>query len=99
MVIVIAKVKVQAGKEDEFAAAGRKMIAHVKAHEPGTVTYTLNQSTADKTDFVFYEVYRDPEAFAAHAGSEMMKEFGRSLGGVVAGRPEITMYDEVDAKR
>lgn len=99
MLIVIARVKVQAGKEDEFAAAGRKMIAHVKAHEPGTVTYTLNQSTADKTDFVFYEAYRDQEAFVAHAGSEMMKEFGRSLGGVVAGRPEITMYDEVDAKR
>ncbi len=99
MLIVIARVKVQAGKEDEFAAAGRKMIAHVKGHEPGTVTYTLNQSTADKTDFVFYEAYRDQEAFAAHAGSAMMEEFGRSLGAVVAGRPEITMYDEVDAKR
>ena len=99
MVVVIARVKVQPGKEDEFAAAGKKMIAHVKAHEPGTITYTLNQSTADKTDFVFYEVYQDPGAFAAHAGSDMMKEFGRSLGSVVAGRPEITMYDEVDAKR
>ena len=43
MMIVIAKVKVQPGKEDDFAAAGRKMVAHVKAHEPGTLTYTLNQ--------------------------------------------------------
>jgi quinol monooxygenase YgiN len=99
MVIVIAKVKVKPGKEDEFAAAARKMVAHVKAQEPGTLTYTLNQSTADKTDFVFYEVYRDPEAFAAHAGSEVMQEFGRSLGGVVAGRPEMAMYDEIDGKR
>ena len=99
MLIVIAKVKVQPGKEEEFTAAGRKMVAHVKANEPGTVTYTLNQSTADKTAFVFYEAYRDQEAFAAHAGSQMMQDFGRSLAGVVAGRPELTMYDEVDAKR
>jgi quinol monooxygenase YgiN len=98
MIVVIARVKVQAGKEAEFAAAGRKMVAHVKANEPGTLTYTLNQSTADGTDFVFYEVYRDQEAFAAHAGSTMMKEFGRSLGAVVTGRPDITMYDEVDGK-
>jgi quinol monooxygenase YgiN len=99
MLTVIAKIKVKADKAETFEAEAKKMIAHVKANEPGTVTYTLNQSTADKTDFVFYEVYRDPEAFAAHAGSAMMKEFGRSLGSVVAGRPEITMYDEVDAKR
>lgn len=98
MIVVIAKLKVQEGKEDQFTAAGRKMVAHVKANEPGTLTYTLNQSTADRTDFVFYEVYRDQEAFAAHAGSDTMKDFGRSLGGVVAGRPEITMYDEVDGK-
>jgi quinol monooxygenase YgiN len=99
MTTVIAKVKVQPGKEAEFERAARGMIAHVRANEPGTLTYVLHRSTTDPTLFAFYEIYRDADAFAAHAGSDRMKHFGRSLAAVVDGRPEITMWQELDAKR
>ena len=99
MVTVIAKLKVRTGKEAEFERAAREMVAHVKAHEPGTLTYVLHRSAADPTVFAFYEVYADSAAFTAHSGSDRMRQFGRGLGGVLDGQPEITMYEELDGKR
>ena len=97
MVTVIAKVKVHAGKEAEFERAAREMVAHVGS-EPGTTTYVLHRSTADPTVFVFYEVYADADAFTVHSRSDRMRQFGRSLAGIVDGQPEITMYEELAAK-
>jgi quinol monooxygenase YgiN len=97
--IVIATLKVQPGKEDDFIAAAKKMIDYVTANEPGTKAYTVNRSTADPTTFVFYEVYADQAAFAAHGGSPAMAEFFGAAGTLLAGRPDIAMFEEIAAKR
>jgi quinol monooxygenase YgiN len=97
--IVIATLKVQPGKEDDFIAAAKKMIDYVNANEPGTTTYPLNRSQADPTTFVFYEVYADQAAFAAHGGSPAMAEFFGAAGTLLAGRPDIAMFEEIAAKR
>lgn len=98
MLTVIAKLKVIAGQETAFRAAAEKMIAHVKANEPGTVAYTLLRSTADPDEFVFYERYADQAAFAIHGGSPAMQEFFQAAGTLLAGRPEIAMYEELGGK-
>lgn len=98
MLTVIATLKVQPGKEDAFIAAARKMIEYVTANEPGTTTYALHRSTADPATFVFYEVYADQAAFAAHGGSPAMAEFFGAAGTLLAGRPDIAMYEDVAAK-
>ena len=99
MMTVIARLKVKEGNEDAFRSAADKMIAHVRANEPGTLTYVLHRSTADPTEFVFYEVYADQGAFAAHGGSEPMQQFFGAVGGLLAGRPEIGMYQELAGKK
>ena len=96
---VIATLKVKPGQEDALIAGMQKMFAHVKANEPGTLTYLLYRSTADPTTFVVYEVYTDQAAFAAHGASEPMQEFFRLAGGILDGRPDIAMYEEVGGKR
>jgi len=96
---VIAKLKVNAGSEAAFQQAADKMIAHVKANEPNTLTYTLLRSTTDPTEFVFYEVYTDQAALAAHSASEAMMQFFGAVGGLLEGRPEIGMYDTLGGKR
>ncbi len=96
--IVIATLKVQPGKEDDFVAAAKKMIAHVTANEPGTTAYTLHRSMADPTTFVFYESYADQAAFAAHGGSAAMAEFFGAAGTMLAGRPDIVMFEEIAAR-
>ena len=99
MMTVIAKLKVKPGREASFEQAAQKMIAHVKAHEPGTVTYLLNRATADPTEFVFYEIYADPAAFAAHGSSEPMQQFFGAVGALLDGQAEIKMYEEIGGKR
>jgi quinol monooxygenase YgiN len=96
---VVATLKVKPGQEATLIAGMEKMIAHVKANEPGTLTYLLHRSTADPTTFLVYEVYADQAAFATHGASEPMQEFFRLAGGILDGRPEIVMYDEIGGKR
>ena len=99
MLTVIAKLKVQAGNESAFQQAANEMIAYVTAHEPGTVRYVLHRAIADPTEFVFYEVYADQAAFAAHGGSEQMQKFFGAVGGLLAGRPDIVMYEALGGKQ
>jgi len=98
MLTVIAKIKVKADKAETFEAEAKKMIAHVKANEPGTLTYTLHRSTADATTYVFYEVYQDQAAFAQHGGSPAMQAFFGAMNGVVDGRPELEMYEAIASR-
>ena len=95
---VVAKLKVKQGQEEALIAGLRKMIAHVKANEPGTQTYVLHRSTANPSQFLVYEVYADQAAFAAHSGSDAMREFFTLAGTLLDGRAEIEMYEEVDGK-
>jgi len=99
MVTVIAKLKVQAGKEAAFEAAAREVLAHVEQHEPGTLTYLLHRAASDPTEYLYYEVYTDQAALAAHGSSEAMRKFFGAAGTLLAGRPEITMYEEIAGKR
>ncbi len=98
-ITVIANVKVKPGSEAAFESEAARMISYVKANEPGTLTYILHRSQADPSQYLFYEVYTDQTALAAHGGSEAMMQFFGAMGEIVAARPEITMYEEIDGKR
>ena len=97
-ITVIAKLKVQPGKDADFEAAARQMIATVKESEPGTLTYVLHKNTKDPTEFVYYEVYQDQASFDSHGKTDHMKAFGGKIGSLLAGRPEISILTEVARK-
>lgn len=96
MIGVVAKLKVQDGKGAEFEAAAKEMIGAVKRNESGkTLVYSLHRSQDDPTTYVFYELYTDADALAAHGTTDHMKAFGGKIGAVLAGRPEIERLDHV----
>ncbi len=95
MLTVVAKIKVKPDQAAAFEAAARKMIVHVRANEPGTLSYICHKSTADPAVYLFYEVYQDQTAFAAHGGSAAMQEFFGAMRGILDGRPELEMYDAI----
>ena len=99
MTTVIATLKVQAGHEAAFEQAAQEMIAHVRANEPGTLAYVCHRGTAEPNEYVFYEVYTDDAALAAHSGSAQMMTFFGAVGGLLSGRPVIKMYQEIGGKR
>lgn len=96
MIAVIAKLTVQEGKEEEFKAAGADMVAAVRANEAGrTLHYTLAQNQKAPQEFFFLELYADDAALADHGKTPHMAAFGGKIGGMLAGRPEITRLDAV----
>ena len=99
MVHVIARVKVQGGTEATFKAAADKMLAYVQANEPDTTMYVCLQSTGDPTVFAFYEEYASGDALAAHGGSDAIKEFFGTVGGLLDGAPSIETFSQHGGKR
>ncbi len=96
MLAIVAKLTVQEGKEEEFKAAGAEMVAAVMANEAGrTLQYTLTQSQKTANEFYFLEMYADADAVAEHGKTPHMAAFGGKIGGLLAGRPEITRLDVV----
>ena len=96
MIAIVAKLKVQEGKGEEFEAAARQMVAAVAREEAGrTLMYTLHRAQGDPSTYVFYEQYADADALAAHGKTEHMAAFGGAIRGLLAGRPEIERLDPV----
>ncbi|HEY2663544.1 MAG TPA: putative quinol monooxygenase [Candidatus Binataceae bacterium] len=96
-ITVIAKLKVKPGNEAAFKDAAAAMIQQVKT-ESGTQTYILHQDAKDPTSFVYYEVYGDQAAFDAHGKTAHMAEFGKKIGALLDGRPQIDILHEVTRK-
>jgi quinol monooxygenase YgiN len=95
---LIAKLKVQPGKEADFEAAAKEMIATVRTAEPGTLAYILHKNSKDPTEFIYYELYQDQAAFDAHGKTDHMRAFGGKIGAILAGRPELTFLSEIAKK-
>ena len=95
MISLVAKLPVQEGKAEEAIEMFKALLKKV-ATEEGTLLYSLNQSKKDPNTIVIIERYKDDAALAAHSSTAHFKEFSAKLGGVLAGRPEITVMNELD---
>ena len=92
---VIATVKAQEGKEQEFEKQFLELAAAVRANEPGNKLYTLFRSRKEKGTYVVLEIYADEDAVNAHRKSDHYRAAGPKLGGVVSGPPDIHFLDAV----
>lgn len=96
MIAIVATLRVNDGKAEEFEAAAKEMVAAVARAEAGrTLMYTLQRSADEPDIYVFYEQYADEDALAAHRTTEHMAAFGARLRGVLAGRPEVRQFQPV----
>ena len=66
-------------KDEEAAAAFDELVARtgeqIKAHEPGTLIYTVHRVDGRPLERIFYELYRDKGAFEVHESQEYVKAF------------------------
>jgi len=95
MIGIVATLKIQEGKNAEFEAAFKEAMAAVRANEPGNLFYELVKSRTDPTTYKVLEGYKDEAAIAAHRESAHFKALGPKIGGVMAGRPEVELFDGV----
>jgi quinol monooxygenase YgiN len=95
MIGIVATLKVQDGKNAEFEAAFTEAMALVRANEPGNLFYSLVKSRAEPNTYKVLEGYKDEAAIAAHRDSAHYKALGPKLGGCIAGRPDVELFDGV----
>jgi len=95
MIGVIATIRIQDGKAEEFEAVFRSLSAAVRAGEPGNICYQLTKSKTEPNTYKVLEIYADADALKAHGASEHFKASGPAIGACLAGRPEIEYLDGV----
>ena len=61
-----------AARFDELTA---EVVGEISANEPGTLTYATSAVRGEPLARVFYEVYRDRDAFQAHEDAEHVRRF------------------------
>ncbi len=82
MTTILARFKVQPGKEDEAEKAISEMAVAVQANEPGALAYIMHRSQKDPSEITVFEVYADAEAFDAHGQSPHMGQFRAAFASV-----------------
>ena len=92
MIALLARLKVAAGKENEFEAVMLDLAAQVRANEPGNQLYTL---VKDDEGYAVMELYDDDEALRAHGASDHFKAAGAKFAGLMAGRPELERFEVI----
>ena len=70
-ITVIAKITAKEGKLDEVIAGLKKIVPKVLESEPGCLEYIPHtvKGRKNKNIIVFYEKYKDQEAFNVHNGN------------------------------
>jgi quinol monooxygenase YgiN len=94
---LIAKLTAAEGKVDELRAALDALIPEADEEE-GLEVYSVHADNANDGVFYFFEMYRDQAALDVHGKGERMKAAMGALGGLLGGRPEVTMLTPVAAK-
>ncbi len=95
MIGVIATIRIQDGKAEDFEAVFRSLSAAVRAQEPGNICYQLTKSKSEPNTYKVLEIYADADALKAHGASDHFKAAGPGIGACLAGRPEIEYLDGV----
>ncbi|MBI1239129.1 MAG: antibiotic biosynthesis monooxygenase [Alphaproteobacteria bacterium] len=92
---IVATLKIQAGKTDEFETFFKELQAKVRANEKGCLQYDLCRAKDDPTTYVIMEQYADAGALEMHGKSEYFKAAGPKFAGVLAGAPQIVRLDKL----
>ena len=94
MLVLAATFKATQGKGDELEKEFRTLMQDVRK-EPNTLTYIVHRALDDNDKFFIYEKYRDKEALDYHASTPYLKDFSKSVAGILEGRAEISFYREI----
>ncbi|MEV6526095.1 putative quinol monooxygenase [Longispora sp. NPDC051575] len=82
----------------EFDELTTGAVAEITAKEPGTLVYATHRVEGEPLARVFYEAYRDREAFQAHEDAPHVREFHARKNPLLVGEPRVEFLTPADAK-
>ena len=96
--ILIARLKVQEGKVNEYFEIADKTDKAVEASEPGMLHHTFDQDPDDPLRFVWSEFFKNDDAFLAHLVNPPVGEYLEAHAGLIDGDVAIEFYGTVGDK-
>jgi autoinducer 2-degrading protein len=94
MLVVHVHVHVHEGSVEAFEEATRAN-ARASVQEPGIARFDVIQQQDDRTRFVLVEVYRTPDAPAAHKETEHYARWRDAVADMMASPRTSVKYDNV----
>jgi len=91
----IAKFKLNIKKEAEAIQALKELCTAVEKTEPGVLVYLCHRSTKKPDEIVFFEVYKDEEAYKAHSKSPNLAKLRKSFATLFQLPVEVARLDRV----
>jgi quinol monooxygenase YgiN len=70
--LVVAQWEAKSGEVEKVAAILGRFLPHAQS-EPGVKLFLIGQGRDNPAEFLFYELFADEAAFAAHQASEHFK--------------------------
>jgi len=93
-VMLVARFNVKAGKEEEVENILVSLVEPTRA-EKGCVFYYLHRVKEEKGHFLFYECFRNEEAFNVHVETPYIKGFLDRTDELLAEPPDITFIEKM----
>jgi quinol monooxygenase YgiN len=94
MIVVAAVLKAAEGKGDTLEQEFRKLVPRV-LKDPGAIAYAVHRAIDDPNKFLVYEKYESRDALKFHSSTPHFQEFSRATATLLAGRPEVALYNEI----
>ncbi len=94
---LVVRLSLSEGAGPAFDALTGEALAQIRIQEPGTLLYVVNRVTDDPEARVFFEVYRDREAFDYHEAQPYVRRFLVDRQQYLTGL-EVTRLSLIEAK-
>jgi quinol monooxygenase YgiN len=98
MFALVVRFEVRPGMEVRFDRLVEDATAEIRRLEPGTLLYLCHRVQGEPNARIFYELYRDQEAFQAHEVAPHVKEFHDQRKPMMAGPERVEFLDRLDGK-
>jgi quinol monooxygenase YgiN len=99
---LVVRFTVEEGSEAEFDELVAATVVEIARHEPGTLLYVVHAVEGEPRVRIFYELYRDHDAFLAHEDQPHTRHFlaqrERLLDAVDVDRLTPTAYAGLSAE-
>ncbi|EGW41786.1 putative quinol monooxygenase [Desulfosporosinus sp. OT] len=95
MLTLLATLKVKPGKEAEVTEICTQLAKEVLSKEKDCLMYIPHVVKNDPTEIVFFEKYKDKEAFKAHGSSAYFQAAAQKFEDLLEGKIQVKFLEEV----
>jgi quinol monooxygenase YgiN len=98
MLALVVRFDLRPGSEAAFDGLVASAVARIQTDEPGTLLYLCHEVQDEPAARIFYELYRDREAFQAHEDQPHVKAFHADRKQYMAGPDRVEFLERTDGK-